>query len=326
MKSAQTIRATMLQASCSLGACLFLTILSLSHVSALAAQTKVAENGKCSKEKPAPNKAKPDEAAASNDKVSEADLVSGFDGLAVTRAAQSTLVTTPIASVFAPLTMAPEGKFYRALGFDISASLPVENATFEDYARHQLLARKGGLLNFYVSLTGRDVSESECEITAFRKGFVNRIYLHRDEMTADKALFFVSQGMGGRVIKTALPGDTMAGLFTAYVGFGVDGPLFDGDSARNVLDRSAAGLYSLELYGAYNALNKRTLGKMFGVEGAPKHFTTAGARFLFNLPGNFNLQLEYSKALGTFGKENLRDLVMLSFGYKKEKEKDPSTK
>jgi len=98
------------------------------------------------------------------------------------------------------------------MGFDLTASLPVENATFLDYFRHELLARRGGLLNLYMSYTGRNPCPASGELVNFRLAETDRVYFSRDSPDKQKALFFWSHGVGGRILKTDLPGTIVNSL------------------------------------------------------------------------------------------------------------------
>lgn len=129
---------------------------------------------------PAPRAGPPSAPAPLND----TDLVGGFDGLAVTTTGKSSLCNG------ADRRRAGAQRQRKSLvqrdRVDVSTSLPVENATFADYARHELLTRKGGLLNMYRSMTGRNAGDA-CELTAFRRSMVNRVYVGNSMVGAPRA-------------------------------------------------------------------------------------------------------------------------------------------
>jgi hypothetical protein len=240
-----------------------------------------------------------------------------LDALAVAGSGKSMLATTQLARVITPMDVLPDiidpKETVPAMGFDLTASLPVENATFLDYFRHQLLTRKGGLLNLYTSYTGRNPCRGSGELLNFRLAETDRVYFNRDTPGEQKALFFWSHGLGGRALKTELPGTKTAGMFTAYFGVGMDGPLF-----TDVVDtKSPPGVFSFEIYYSYNKLNKKTLKEAFALSDEPTSFRTYGINFRFNLPGSYQIKVEHLKGVGSFAKERLGDLTLLSVAYKK---------
>ena len=84
---------------------------------------------------------------------------------AVSSGSGSTIVTTHIASAYAPMLLpndpkAPAVRPWNDLGIDLSASLNAQNQTESDYLRQELLTRYGGVGNMYFSLAGRNPCNS----------------------------------------------------------------------------------------------------------------------------------------------------------------------
>jgi hypothetical protein len=265
----------------------------------------------CSKESKDPKDMQEKEKATED--ADKSAKVSVLDALALGSSGKSMLATTQLARVFSPISMGSPKTTIPALGFDLTSSLPVENASFLDYARHQLLLRRGGVVNLYTSLTFRNPCNVSSELLDFRLSELDRTYFNRDSPGDQKALGFWSHGLGARIIKTELPGEKTAGMFTAYLGIGVDGPLFEGE----VNSKTPPGVFSLEGFVSYNMLNKRTLKEMFALPDEQKDYATYGINFRFNLPGSFQIKLEHLRGLGSFGKNTLGDLTPLSVAYKK---------
>ena len=300
--------------------CLAITVLFLG---ATLTSNAIAD-GKCPPvagpdEKAAPTKEATKQAKVEENKVAKdgGTKTSVLDALAVAGSGKSMLATTQLARVFTPINALPDmispKESLPAMGFDLTASLPVENATFLDYFRHELLARRGGLLNLYMSYTGRNPCPASGELVNFRLAETDRVYFSRDSPDKQKALFFWSHGVGGRILKTDLPGTKTAGMFTAYVGVGVDGPLF-----TEALDTKVPpGVFSLETFFSYNALNKRTLKEAFTLASEQRSYSTFGINFRFNLPGSYQIKVEHMKGLGSFGRDTLGDLTLLSIAYKR---------
>lgn len=253
------------------------------------------------------------------------DIVSVLDSLALAGSGKSTLATTQIARVFTPIGMISTTETFPAVGFDVSASLPVTNATFQDYAKHELLFRRGGLLNMYLSYAGRNPCKLAGEMDSFRRNETDHIYFNRAAAGADKVMGFVSHGIGGRMIKTELPGQSTAGMFSTYLGVGIDAPLFDG-SNDNLKKKTPAGVWSLETYLSYNVLNSKTLGRMFNLQDGPRGYGTYGIYFQFNLVDNYQIKLEHMKGLGGFGRSQLGDLTLLTVTYRRAGDSEKGAK
>lgn len=218
----------------------------------------------------------------------------------------------------------------QGVGLHITAAAPVQNATFNDYARQELLGRNTGLLNGYISLfAGRKTPPgSRCAYAwGARKSSLDHIYFaltgwhlpkrvaksdSSDSMQPDQGLLFLSHGLGPRAIKTSLMGTgELAAAGTAYVGLGIDGPLFEVGSSGV---ENAGGL-SLEVYASANYMNHGALEKMFNIAAAPSAFYTAGVSLRAYLNTRFSINLDYGKGLGSFGRSALKEATILSFGY-----------
>lgn len=248
----------------------------------------------------------------------------------------SSLVTAHIATAYAPTFRDPQGmssrpekkdastgdkrklNFWNALGVDISASLPAQSATLRDYGKQALLTLDGGAINIYGAFAGRDEKKDE-PIPDARMLAFDHVYLF--DAGADQMLMYVKQGIGGRAVKTALEGNGYAGVGTAYLGFGVDGPLL---TTRGGASDSTSGWITLEGYATANVLNPSTLNKLFNADTKTHSLPTASARFKIGLPGRFYLSAEYSKAFGSYGKK-LGDVAMISFGYNTETKASTTT-
>lgn len=245
----------------------------------------------------------------------------------------SSLVTAHIATAYAPAFREPNGdnalfkngvffrreakkseegvrdlRYWNAIGVDISASLPAQSATLKDYGKQALLTLDGGVINVLGAFAGRNekvgVPVPDPRVVAF-----DHVYLlGADE---NQMLMYVKQGIGGRAVKTALQGNGYAGLGTAYLGFGVDGPLL---STRAGSSDPNSGWIMLEAYATANVINPSTLNKLFQTDTKTHSLPVGSARFRIGLPGRFYLSAEYSKAFGTFGKK-VGDVAVISFGY-----------
>ncbi len=200
--------------------------------------------------------------------------------------------------------------FWNAIGVDISASLPAQSATVQDYGKQALLTLTGGVINIYGAFAGRTEDPKkpppDDRVLAFDHIYPN------DATAANEMEFYVKQGIGGRAVKTSLEGSGYGGVGTAYLGVGVDGPLL---SSRSGGSDSNAGWTTLEVFATANAINSRTLNTIFKTTNAPSSVSSASARFVISLPGRFYMSVEYAKAFGSYGRSTLRDTSIFSFGY-----------
>jgi hypothetical protein len=216
-----------------------------------------------------------------------------------------------------------------ALGFDISASLPAKSSTLRDYGRHALSKLDGGVLNvlgaFGVWTPGDAVY---CRLqsgdgTNPRVTTYDHMYIGHPS-APDEMVPYIKHGAGVRAVKTKLEGGSMAGVGTAYLGLGFDGPLL---SALNLRNDPRAGWFTIEAFGVANVVNHRTLESLFLAEGdttrAPRSFATANARVKIDLPGRFYLSAEYAKPLGSF-RGHIGDTSIVTFGYNNQS--DPGAK
>lgn len=242
--------------------------------------------------------------------------VDPLSSFSVSNSNGSSLVTAHIATAYSPAFLSSDTKsMFNSIGLDISASLPAESASLKQYAKQALLSLDGGVLNIYGSFAGRDRTSYTPTIGNSpnpRDSAFDHIYLIKNPVSQEQLLGYAKFGFGARGIKTALEGTGYAGLATAYLGLGLDGPLL---SKANGTRDNNTGWVSVEGYGVANALNKNTLTTLFGEPYGKRSFSSLGAKVTIGLPGRFYLSAQYGKALGNYGKEHIGDLSVLSFGY-----------
>jgi hypothetical protein len=205
------------------------------------------------------------------------------------------------------------------IGFDISASLPVQTAALADYGREELLGRYGGAANIYFNLlAGRDLNAPLFR-WGDRRQAVDRIYIldafpPGETVSANQALVFISHGIGVHAIKTQIQGSAFAAAGSAYLGIGADGPLYD--VTQKPSDDTTGGGLSLELYGTANVVNPRTLNTLFKVTNSHSTYYAVGVNFSAGLPGKFSISVEYTKGIGAVGR-TLGEVTMFNFSYNK---------
>lgn len=230
----------------------------------------------------------------------------------------SNLVTARVATAYTPAFM---GTFDRThwlsrLGLDVSASLPAETTTLKEYGRQALMTLDGGVLNVYASLAGRDRKYYKPELADGvpnpRDQAFDHLYLVKRPKSQEQLLAYLKLGMGGRAVKTALEGTGFAGVATAYLGLGLDGPLL---TERWGARTDTTGWFNIEAVAVANLLNKRTLTTIFEEPYAKRSFSSVGAKAVINLPGRFFLSAQYAKALGSYGRAFIGDISVISFGY-----------
>lgn len=215
--------------------------------------------------------------------------------------------------------------FWNDLGFDVSSSVPISAATVADYAKQELLIRDGGLLNIYVSLSGRDYS-NEAYRWGNRKSNLDRSYWvdvidGRQPATSNEALGFISHGIGIKALKTQLTGTGNLGAqANAYVGWGFDGPLFkaaqEGTNAANTAN-TADGVVSFEMYASMNWVTHGALVNLVGTTLRQNTFYSYGANLTFFITDTIGIQLQFASAQNTGVGHSVGHVAMLSFGYNK---------
>jgi hypothetical protein len=219
-----------------------------------------------------------------------------------------------------------------AISVEVSATAPLNTATFADYAREEMLGRRGGLVNIYFNpFSGRD-SNNPYYNWSDRKLNSDHVYIAGPFQTFDaklrrepdvssnifdQALSFYSFGIGGRGVKTALQGSTTAAVGTVYFGYGIDGPFHDTTAtlSPNSTPASQSGGVSFETYVTGNIANRNTLNTMFATSDASSFYNTFGASITFWVTGKLFFSLEYDKGFGSFGQRVLRDESLFRFGY-----------
>jgi hypothetical protein len=302
---------------------------------------------------PANNTEASDPQSQCNSKSQSASTPQTLKSFGVSGSGDSQLATAEIAQTVFPILVGKETHFvstdpagslypYQGIGVHLTAAAPIQNATFTDYARQELLGRNTGMINGYISLfAGRKTKTGDrCAYEwGARKTTLDHIYFaivgegwhlprrvsNASDTTSAKTsqsdatpnavepnqgLLFLSHGLGPRAIKTSLSGSgELAAAGTAYVGLGIDGPLFDLGNLSN------AGGLSLEVYASTNYMNHGALEKMFNVSHAPSTFNTFGVSLKAYVTSRFSINLDYGKGLGSFGSTYLKDATILSFGY-----------
>jgi hypothetical protein len=127
-----------------------------------------------------------------------------------------------------------------------------------------------------------------------------------------------------RAVKTSLSDSTMAGMGTAYLGIGFDGPLIT--DLTDTKFSSRTGWLVLEAYGTANGVNPRTMHELFGETTPHKGFFTLASRMKIGLPGQFYLSAEYARAFGSsYMKSHIGDTAIISFGYNNDATVSPPT-
>jgi hypothetical protein len=276
---------------------------------------------------------------------SSSNSVQAFPKFSTSVANNSQLVSTHLVSAFMPAWLdgaqdyqETQGKsrsgssldpytnshFWNDIGFDISSAVPVSSATLADYATQELLARYGGLLNTYVSLSGRNYA-NEAYAWGNRSANLDRLYFldldsASEPATAKQALMFLSEGLGVKALKTSLSGSSSLGAQgTAYVGLGVDGPLFlaaqDNATAAQVSTGSPAGMASFEVYVSANAVTASAISELFTVTKPGTAYWSWGATLNLYVTNNVGIQVQYVAAQGTDLGRTIGHVAIVSLSY-----------
>lgn len=285
---------------------------------------------------PSTNTTPPSTGTKTDNQSAQAQLASGSDVLknfSATNSTNSTVITSHILTALTPAWLDKDDSknthFYNAAGWDISAALPVNTATLQDYTKQELLGRYTGVFTLFTSFAGRNPCNYAYRWKDRAKN-VNRLYLKdtlldQSPPTPKEYLVFISQGIGIRALKTKLVNNEPAangsttqstsnytGGGMAFLGLGADGPMFD----VNQTDPNApGGLISFEVFGAAHVVNAHTLNSVLGTTNAHSVYYTLGANLLLTMPNNLYLNLEYSKPLTGFMKARQSDLTMITVGY-----------
>lgn len=255
---------------------------------------------------------------------------------AVTSGSGSTIVTTHVATAYAPMfvgiTPSPttggdrkieRGHLWNDLGLDLSASVNAQNQSDTSYLRQELLTRFGGVGNMYLSLAGRNPCNALYS-WGDRMKSLDRIYiidqlLGHQPATSQQLMAYISHGLGVKAIKEHVTGSNYSGLGTAYIGLGFDGPLFnfaDTDSTKVThKPPAAAGFISLEVYAAENLGSKNAFTSMFPGYDARRNFASWGTNFRAAVGGCFDLAVTYASALDASSRKYLPGTTLLTFGY-----------
>jgi hypothetical protein len=271
----------------------------------------------------------------------KSDASQTLEKFSVSSGSGSTLVTTHIATSYMPtFNSKPEDSthWYNDLGFDLSASVNAQNQTQSSYLLQEVLTRYGGVINLYFSAAGRNPCNS-IYTWKDRLQSLNHLYIYdflydRNPWRADQGMAFISHGLGYRAIKEQLSGSGYAGVGSAYVGVGFDGPLFNvlnssPDAKKDSLGKSAKpsntatnqpGFISLELYVAENVTSASALSTMFDTRTTRNTYATWGASFKAGLGGCFSINADYSKAFSTSSEPFLKDVILVSVGYNRPTE------
>jgi hypothetical protein len=253
----------------------------------------------------------------------------------VTSGSGSTIVTTHIATAYAPMFVQntpssttknnaiDRGHLWNDLGLDLSASLNAQNQSNTSYLRQELLMRYGGVGNLYFTLAGRNPCNALYS-WGDRMKSLDRIYFMdqiqgRQPATSQQLMAFVSHGLGIKALKEQVSGTSYTGLGTAYLGLGFDGPLFDfSDSDSKTVTHkppAAAGFISFEVYAAENLGSKAAFVSMFASDNVRRNFASWGANFHAAVGGCFDLSISYASPFDAFTRKYLPGTTLLTFGY-----------
>jgi hypothetical protein len=217
------------------------------------------------------------------------------------------------------------------IGFDLSTSLPVNNATLEDYGRQELLGRYGGLANLYLSFSGRSYT-NDAYLWGNRAANLDRLYLvdllsERQPASPREALGFLSQGFGLKALKTSLTGtDSLGAEATAYVGWGFDGPLFlisssDTTDPSSADDPDPAGMASFEVYASGNWVNGAAAKALAQGTGGNQAFAAIGASLSMSITSSVAIEVQYVQGIGGGAGKALGHMATLTIGYNRKPDK-----
>lgn len=258
-----------------------------------------------------------------------------------------TLISAEIFTGMAPLTN-KVGQWFvpKAIGFELSASLPAESAKLRDYANHQLLLKDGGLFNGYLSAAPSAVwngTNDECK-TAQKFSYIARGYSSKEAENFTSSKYqrpfipsrsylvghpvvpfvrpYVAHGLGLKAINTDLEdesdeagdehdggGIAAAGVF--FLGLGASGPMYD-VSKFDV--KSSSGTMDVLVVGTVTRINPDTLSKLYKQDIDDKWVYSIGARFSVMVTGSVSLLVEYASPLGR-SKDYIDDVAVFSIAY-----------
>jgi hypothetical protein len=210
------------------------------------------------------------------------------------------------------------------IGLSISSSVPISGATLKDYGAQEVLTHDGGLVNLYASLSGRTYS-NEAYNWGDRKANLDRLYFidiwgGRQPATAKQALAYITEGIGVKALKTTLTGNVDLGVQgTAYVGIGIDGPLFyatqDAQTVNSKLTTGPAGMVSLDTAISYNFINRTALDAMFGPNSAGQKYLASATTLQLYITNSIGIQLQYSVPFESSVNHSIGHVAMLKIGY-----------
>jgi hypothetical protein len=308
---------------------------------------------------------------------SSTESVQAFPSFNASFANNSQLVTTKFVTAFMPLFLSggqdfiaggtlaaldPQvnGRAVNDVGISISSSVPISSATAKDYAAQELLTHDGGLVNLYLSLSGRDYT-NEAYAWGNRKANLDRLYFVdvlsncdlsglnwleapaclfgyntaengiRQPATAKEALGYFTQGIGIKALKTSLSGtSTLGAQGTIYGGLGVDGPLFyaaqDASNVATQILNNPAGMASLDAYISGNVVTQGALDSLLGPKSAGHSYLGWGVNFSLFVTNSIGIQLQYSVPFESSVQHSIGRVAMLKIGYTKPSSSSAATK
>jgi hypothetical protein len=224
----------------------------------------------------------------------------------------------------------------KALGIQVSSSLPATSPTLEDYANATLLLRKGGILNAYFSLSSspkwfdsqvcpqKQVDFNEASNKKYKNWVRNympdRLYFSLYPVPPLLKAYFI-HGVGIKAFKTGLVDDPNIGDSgsdidvggTVYIGFGVDGPVWLSNDTKN--DLGPAGTLDMQVNLSYTRVNSGTLRKMYSVDNLDEsNVYAAGAKLSLIVTRRVSLELDYVAPIGS-SKEFMSETVYFNVAY-----------
>lgn len=270
---------------------------------------------------------------------------------------KAVLTTVQIVSAYTPIRQLSDPS---NIGIQMSASLPVSAASLKDYANHELLLHDGGLFNAYFSLFPtaprywkKDWGDRRLAVNRFyfapayarwkirqdsdaivkdkddatrlakdKQDLTDDLKLLDDIQTAKQAYIYLSHGIGMKAVKTSLEEGnlSLAGLGTAYVGLGIDGPVFDSAKVDSDPSSESAGSLSLEVFAAGNVTSKRALRSLYttsmpSFDFNRAYFFTWGAQARFYIADKVFLSAGYYRPLDRYGRDLIHEVATFSIGY-----------